>query len=772
MGALFVKTYNVDNVDEGRKIVSAIVKGVITGRRRKQEVIQAPTGLGKTVTVLLEVQDALLKGLLGSRRVLILVENHELIQELLKHALLTELAAVARVRYGRTRDEDNPGFCRDKQTDSNTSGRLSDNRHFVKPSYCENTGSSRCVFAVGCAYLQHLQDCAAAPIVFAAKAAVANSPSELDTFAIIIVDEDLTAGLWETAVIKLRNANEWRAQADQLRERRRAMGHRNPYMIDGYADRWLRVLHEVLVNHLPASGCTPKPFLQAFRDAAAAINVNADTLLRHIDGIPRDHESASYTDNAWKIPLRIHDDLGDAVKQDMQRSSAAHDSRLHLTPNGIEIRIPCRKQLDVLRRKRLINTDATPCWTKIRRLFPKAGEHAITVPVYQHVTQVHTALYTRKHLERGDTLARISRLLDAITADQHAVVYAPRAFNPSVARNDRSKSLQVSNPNCKICHFGGSSRGTNEHENVQIIVIVGHHVPNLNDIEADTRALRADFGGSSPEPLRNGSTEILWPYGWRDVDGSGVARKVTRSEDREIAALVDWYRTSMIQQVIGRGRPSADTRRDAPLRIVLIAGYPIPEIRIDRLVAIDELEQELRLLPWPGRERHLSRVNTERQSDFIRRAHEAKAALDAPSDGTPSIRQLARLMWSSGGTSEQRKRLAEIFPPNVVPHGESEPPLTCYPNEKKSTKSPNVVPQARQVESLISSHSELGYHVVLNIDEYNVVPHPPSKCTCCHQSHWWRSQNGGSSWRCGVCHPPVRMTQVTWFNVTQNAKGA
>ncbi len=642
-------------LDGARAHIVTLAGRAARGEESGVIVIEGSPGIGKTLSVLLAIQAALLAGELGDRRVLYLADTIEQLEELLRNPLLADLARVARIRYGRGSPEAPEDFCRDKTDGENVSGRLAAQRQWVMPHYCRAGDGARCEFAAACAedgYLLNLAECEAAPVVFAAKALFGADPSELEKFSLVIVDEDLCADIFETVRVPLRDVDEWATHAARKRENIDARpdptdGSRrlvNPLATDSAPDRFLRLLREAIVNGAPTGKGedTSRPLLPALQAAAAALFPrDRRALVKAAGNLDLFLQPDKFGRFAWEwtlvpalvIPLRATLDLLDVVREDLdkaERNALATgnpaDSRARIarwtdadtgeTLAGIEVRVPRRDHLRALEGVTVLNLDATPNLPILRVIFPPRQDgtsrlRRVPIAVAEHVevTQLRGPILVPSHLAR--ILPRVNALLDAATRDEAApVIFCSKRFNPDAGKERATKKggaalaeweaqrakriaegkvLAVSNPCARFAHFDGASRGVNRYEDASLLVIVGHYQHPIDVLAADLRAVRAAFRPNDPAPTP-GPEEAIVPYGFRAEDGSGFARWCRRDADPDVAAAVDWQRSANVVQTIGRGRPAADGRQANPLRVLLLTGYPFPEVRVSRLATLAELE--------------------------------------------------------------------------------------------------------------------------------------------------------------------------------------
>ena len=283
------------------------------------------------------------------------------------------------------------------------------------------------------------------------------------------------------------------------------------------------------------------------------------------------------------FPLRAMRDLIEAFAAELDRPEGA-DTRLWLTPQGVQLCLPRQHLIAILRRKTVINLDGTPA-PALRSLFPDLEEIHLPVPNALHVTQITDTLATRDSLsgEQNALRDRIAAAVEAVTKDAAAPVIF--GHKPLLAEsNDSPPRLAVSNPNAQYGWFDNQNRGLNCFSETDCLVIIGRYSWPIAELRAQVQAVR---WSATPAAATTQGQRLL-PYHYRAEDGTGLARWTQSDPDPDVDAMVRWSEASTILQTIGRGR-AALRQDDAPLRVYLFTNLPIPELPINRMATLAEL---------------------------------------------------------------------------------------------------------------------------------------------------------------------------------------
>lgn len=651
------------SIEEARSLVRAAVDLRLRERDPGLLVLRGTPGVGKTTIALHALQDAVVRGGVIDWRAFVGMERLDLIEEVLARAEFAELRKVSAVRYGRTDDADSPGHCADIET-ANAFARR---RQGVMRSYCAAKGEGRCPFAAKCSYLAHVREAKEARVVFGATALLRTEASELGDFDVILVDEALDTALVETLRVAREDVDVWRA--GQGRGEAAA-----PPPVKGAAPPPAEAatpLLEVLAHALAATPPTVEgrrtPLRPVIEHAAGLLGVDARAAVQATLSARTDREGRLPCEvprqdgEGTRVPLRALRQVAEVLDEELSRPVGADTRAWLVGGNGaapaIEFRVPRRRLVEVLSRATTINLDATPNLPLLQLAFPDVEVLSVSVPERVEVVQLVDALYVSATVEKhaaelGEVLAR------HFEGAERPAVFCEKRFRPDLARKDGERpTLQVPGVAPAWGHFGGNSRGTNAFSDVDALAIVGHFLPPIDEAEADVRALRF---AAVPPPA--GLEEVLVPYaGTRQgqlvgaADDVSRARWVRRHPDPDVAEVLDARRAAMVRQVIGRARPSLRPGEAPPLRVLLAAGWPLPDLPVARLTTRAELLRSSVEAPDAneGRPNPLTRENARRHEAFACRVEQAIGDVEGRGDQA-SARQVARELDLTSGRSVTR----------------------------------------------------------------------------------------------------------------------
>lgn len=653
-----------------RKKLRAAIRGV----GPQVIVFEATPGLGKTVTTAREIQDAHERGALRDRRVLIALDTKEQIAELLARPDLDYLQGVAKVREGRNKHN-----CADKAAaGEKVSNHMGARRRNVR-GYCSGS-EFMCPHAQACAqsgYLQHVRDCDGASCVLTTKSTLSTNPKMLKQFDLIVVDEDLSSCLLDEFVVTSDVVKDWRTALARTPSR----GAVYPE-VERWLTLLDRVLARHLPRKGGDGGSFLTVLIDEAAvmqvDLAALLVAIAEDI-KWSDSRPA-WEKSSEDGGEKTIPLRATADLlrllaaelGIALECKTRRrrltlvrgtadslstgtsevdrpewagrpvledaavavagkgtntatgtaksgaSPAGQDSSFRLTSEGIVVHVLRDRLAKVLRGKRVINLDGTPCTPVLRRVFPRLRHEVVQAQEHVRVVQITNAL-CQKVTVAGE-LPQFRELLEARTAREALpTIFTWKDFNPD-ANEQSSKVLKVSNPNARYGHFGAHLRGMNKYENSSLVVIVGHLLSNIGIESARFRALRLQTGGVAG-PV--GHVDRLAPYTYRGPNGERFARGVKGDADPELDAHTDWLWYSSVRQGVARGRPALRTA-GTPLDVLLLCAKPVTGLPVHELTTIPELRQKLGLgTVAPSVPPCLPAANAAKQEEFDARVERA-----------------------------------------------------------------------------------------------------------------------------------------------------
>lgn len=435
-----------------------------------------------------------------------------------------------------------------------------------------------------CHYLQSKSAAEGQDLVAAPLGSFLNASDEIEQFDIVIVDEGMTASLIERVILTPARADEWLNRMDVL------AGEASSHGRWGINDPFRR-----LMNLLKLAIAQHDPMAHDWQPATAAlstIDAAFPALIAELAQIAPSKKSGHYdferpvsgaTEAEALFPLRATRDLIAAFAAELERPAGA-DVRCWLTPKGVQLVLPRQHLIDRLRRKTVINLDATPP-PLLRWLFPDMQTVELPVPGALHVTQIKDTLATQDRLSGAENPLRdrLAAAIDAVTRDaDKPVIFGHKSLIES--RHDAGPRIAVSNPRVQLGWFDNQTRGLNRFSDTDCLVIVGRYSQPISDLRAQVQAVR--WAEIPPAPAA--SDEQLVPYLYRAPDGAGLARWTKSDPDPDVAAMTRWSEASTVIQAIGRGR-AALRDASAPLRVFLFTNQPIAGVPIDRMTTLAEL---------------------------------------------------------------------------------------------------------------------------------------------------------------------------------------
>ena len=491
-----------------------------------------------------------------------------------------------------------------------------------------------------CGYFDAVKAARAAHVVLATKSALANSPEELAGFDVVVCDEDLTPLLFEEGVVlDLARSTEWMAGMNGRRT-----GDPDAYGDDHPHRRLVSLLQSALMN--PPDEWTPLvPELARISGSREALAELVSAAVFIIPG-SKTHRFDYEEPSADVVPLRLMADLLKLLAEDVSREEGA-DTRLWLTPEGIRPYLFRSRVADLLRKRTLINLDATPA-PVLARLFPGAEHVRFDVPEDVQVVQITDYLLTKRTLEKTKIRARVNAALETITREaERPAVFTLKYCNPDAdPEADNPHAFTLSNPAVTWGHFGKDTRALNNAAvmGADVLAVVGLYAHPPMQTRALVQAVR-----NSPVPvLQNGEVEALKPYEHIGPDDRGTARRVKADPDPDVREAIDSQIAADVVQAIGRAR--ACLRTDGkPLRVFVLTAWPITGLRIDRLTTLEEYTGKQ---PQPA---HLAEMNRKRAEEARNRIQNAAEELRA--EGLPVTVRAVRERAGIGSYQTIRKIL-------------------------------------------------------------------------------------------------------------------
>jgi hypothetical protein len=507
-----------------------------------------------------------------------------------------------------------------------------------------------------CEYLNTRERAQWTPVTVACKAAAMNRSDELRDFDAVIIDEGLDGHLLDRFDLDRARLDAWWARMDSIR-------HEDP---ERYSDlnpqrRLLRLL-QLATSQTPPDA--ERPVRQRLRDALDTTAIFEGEDLRELvsqcrsirphkaTGLypferPRDDDTGELHryqagDGRSFVPLRAFAEMVDALSRELNRPADA-DARLWLercpdAPDRMLAYLPQENVINALRETTLLVLDATPDLAMLRDVLeaePEVIHTGAREPV--HVTQLSNSLYTAGQLrDRGSrkTLNAVRKRWQREHPD--SVVLTAKDFADPLDADG---------------HFGRDDRRHNRWEDAGALAILGHWQRPITEVEAEVQALR--FAEEPPEPDPGGHA---WrPYLHVNDDDQSFARLRPLHEDPGVQARLEFERWALMTQAIGRLRPS---RKSEPVHVLIADADPVPALRVDRLVSVDEyLERNIS----KRRLAALAKANAERHRDFTRRVLEVIADLDWSTVQELSVRGLQDELEARDHPRGRRDRLGPML---------------------------------------------------------------------------------------------------------------
>ncbi len=634
----------VHTVEEIRFLTENMVDQIVTHHPPTFFAFTSMTGVGKTGSVARRVRQMYDAGRLpwvekksgkGKRpaRIVYLAQTKELVAE-----FVAETGGLAMTVEGRNPDPGHDWGCHRPEQIT----LIGEHRHNPAVDVCLSCKEQyEAVHGHGwlCNYLSMKKVAEEHAIVAAPMASFFNASSDLRNFDVIIADEHILPSLTETQILTADHIAQWRQRMDALNaatviidgapvtEPRYGPDDPFRYFVDllglvaadgvESADReWTSAL-PTLLRREPDLG-------QLLADLNAAAQTAEKDRGRFAFEDPRGINGPDPL-----VPLRLCQDLIAAIALELNRPEGA-DTRLWLTPEGLRLFIVHDHLIEILRKRTVINLDATPS-PLLTQLFPDRKEVRYDAPAPTIVTQITDVIATRSQLA-GESNRRRDRIVEALdrvtTSAISPTVFTFKSLDPNVPGD--GPRIRVSNPSAAYGHFDSETRGLNRFSATDVLAIVGRYSAPLTDLRATVQGVR--FLETPPRPTTDtrdtqGRPLKLRPYHWRDDNGSGLGRWSAADDDPDVDALVRWSEASTIVQAIGRGRAVLRSEA-APLRVYLFSNNPVADLTVDHLTT-------LAALGAPGTERQTppgfydarDERNSEAEADCRQRVDDALAAL-------------------------------------------------------------------------------------------------------------------------------------------------
>lgn len=250
----------------------------------------------------------------------------------------------------------------------------------------------------------------------------------------------------------------------------------------------------------------------------------------------------------------------------------------------------------------LLDADADPLITQ--QLFNPGPVEKVLLRPQAEVIQVHDHLFSKNSLLEMGVRERVRNIVEAevlrdrwshkrgvlVVASQSVVEAFKGDF---IAAGNKLNASPDQRPSTSLygaewIWFGPSSRGVNAWKDFGTVVVIGREEPGLTSLEDFGRALFGD--GAVPLELIGGGDnakmpEVIVPY--LMSNGLGRGALVTQHPDLRCNAILKQIREYGARQAFERVRLA---RATPPKRLILLSRLPIPDLPVDRLVKLGDIE--------------------------------------------------------------------------------------------------------------------------------------------------------------------------------------
>ena len=508
------------------------------------------------------------------------------------------------------RDEDN---CLRPPSDLALMHRYGAQRQNINAHFC-----APCELKSECLYQAERKKARSAPLVLATKAAVFSTPQVLGQFTAIIVDEDLLASCLfdDRTELTPPSIRQWLARMDAINAS--TFGDK-PYPADHPARRWLELLLDCLENAPEAEGdhIEDWPLLPALsrlagdRETLAALVDASFQSLRYEDQDTSGTFAFEEANDPGAVPLKMAGELLAQMRLELAGDEASPYSRLKYHKDLLRLYLLRDEAIDKLQNTTFVNLDATPPLL-LHSLFPNAEQLRHHIPVNLNVTQLRGSLHTRGYLGKAKTVDSLQTILQTIMAAADQPILMTYQNHSPAAGEKAALPIEVDHPNAIYGYFGKHDRAYNDPAMMEadMLVILGTPFANINEMRNLTHALLC--GQTAPLPV-DCQRKVYDHVDRREV---GWARAMRSDPDPHVQAAIDHQVESVIWQTIGRLR--AVMRPQERINVCLLTGYPIKGLRVDTLLTMKELREQVGMAASK-----VDRLNAQRKADAEERIYVA-----------------------------------------------------------------------------------------------------------------------------------------------------
>ncbi len=351
-----------------------------------------------------------------------------------------------------------------------------------------------------------------------------------------------------------------------------------------------------LSTEVPVSSLTASPHelrhlaeeLRRLRLAHTSPGSSVDTLERQIRAAPDQRQNR----HAARI-LEIIADCMEAGKDRPERLAVrprdpASDHPTFILTDRTEL----KDDIPTL----LLDADADPLI--LSQFFNPGPVERVLLRPRAEIIQAVDHLHSRTMLKRDAVRARLRGIIEAevfrdkLAGGRGVLVVTNKPIvdlfrlDAGLAQASKTNGQQIFG--AEWIWFGPSSRGLNNWKDFGTVIVIGREEPSLGGLETQARAVFGD--GEVPLNLLDGTQDARLPESLTPflmADGSGNAAMVTRHVDPRCDALLQQMRETGMRQAFERLRLS---RADRPKRMLLLTRVPVPDLPVDRLCTLSELE--------------------------------------------------------------------------------------------------------------------------------------------------------------------------------------
>jgi hypothetical protein len=755
--------------------------------KREQLFLGSDCGTGKTHGVMSALEEHSRSGQWGEDlRVLYVVDTKEQIKaRLAEFPWLEEQQQLERLTVRLGRDKSNCEMANDLPL----MARYGEKRQSVATRFC-----SKCASREDCGYQAAVQKARQTPLTIATKDAMFKFPSELKSYSVVIVDEDLLSAclLDNTAVLRISDIDQWIRNMDRIEG-----GAAGSYPQISALRLLLAALSEAIQTAPEDKGRTGQQYpligrLEAITGSPEALR----ELVENCHGERQREPDGFAFERSFQngIPLRLCGDLLDQL--DRETDGEHVYTKLWMNQEAVQLAWLRADALEALMGRTLINLDATPA-PHLIDVFPNARMVQHNLPQGVRIHQITDSLYTRSGLRKDKTRTRVQKAIDVISEQyERPIMMTYKEF--SFANPAAVAPLKIDQPDAVHGYFGRHDRALNVPEMMaaDALIIAGTPYDNIAATRRIVHALLfAAAPRTAPTPLYRKS------YLYKDEQEYGRARKLKIDPDPHVQAAIDHQVESRIWQSIGRLR--AVRRLGELIDVWLMTAYPIRGLPVEQLHRMHELI---------GSSRSLEAVNKERAEGYQKRAKKALEELEAENKEVSrralrkkiggSDRDAAKIVLTYkedreaiGGcgthTSLYKEECSKppvgTTPPNELISGVSSSPadtwttLESFPVQNGEpefikvsslSKGPSLPEKDRRRQLVATlpegireeyeeraaimeydagfTREEAEKMALAQLDDTYRIPHIRS-CHACGRSEWWLKPPG--RWACGICHP-------------------